>query len=377
MKKKTLFLIHDLGIGGAEKTLVTLANHLDPERFDVTVEVLFGGGVNERFLAPHVRLRRAFPREFPANSKLMKLLTPRQLHSLCVRERYDLEVAFLEGPSARVVSGCPDPNAALAVWIHCQQHECRWAASHFRGYRESARCYGRFQSVVCVSEGVKEDFLSLYPQIRSATVRYNALETDRIAALAREDVEEGLFSPGEMRLCAVGKISRAKGFDRLARVLGRLRAEGLPVRLYILGEGPDRAAVQREADACGCGGALAFLGYQTNPYKYLSRCDLFVCASLSEGFSTAATEAIIVGTPVCTVDVAGMRELLGESRWGLIVPNEDEALYEGIRSLLTDSERLARYRALARERAAAFSTKAAVRAVEELLLSLPPQGRRE
>ena len=63
------------------------------------------------------------------------------------------------------------------------------------------------------------------------------------------------------------------------------------------------------------------MGYQTNPYKYLAKCDLFVCSSHSEGFSTAATEALIVGVPVCSVEVSGMREMLGENNeYGVITP---------------------------------------------------------
>ena len=48
------------------------------------------------------------------------------------------------------------------------------------------------------------------------------------------------------------------------------------------------------------------IGYDINPYKYMSKCDLFVCASYAEGFSTAATEALVLGLPVCTVNVSGM-----------------------------------------------------------------------
>ena len=57
MKKKILFLIHDLHQGGAEKVLVNLVNNMDPEQFDITVTALFGGGVNEQFLQPHIRFR--------------------------------------------------------------------------------------------------------------------------------------------------------------------------------------------------------------------------------------------------------------------------------------------------------------------------------
>ena len=72
---KILFLIHDLGQGGAEKVLVNLVNHLDRSKFHITVTTLFGGGVNEQFLKKDIRINSVFPKEIPGNSKLMKLLT--------------------------------------------------------------------------------------------------------------------------------------------------------------------------------------------------------------------------------------------------------------------------------------------------------------
>ena len=111
-----------------------------------------------------------------------------------------------------------------------------------------------------------------------------------------------------------------------------------------------------------------FLGYHTNPYKYVSKCDLYVCSSISEGFSTAATEALIVGTPVCTVEVSGMKEMLGEhNEYGVVTDNNEEALYEGVKSLLKNPEQLAYYKKQAQIRGKYFSTENTVRAVEEML----------
>ena len=63
--KKVLFLIHDLGHGGAEKVLVNLVNNMDHTKFDITVMALFGGGVNEQFLAPHIKLIKSFSGQLP------------------------------------------------------------------------------------------------------------------------------------------------------------------------------------------------------------------------------------------------------------------------------------------------------------------------
>lgn len=366
-----LFLIHDLGHGGAEKVLVNLVNNLDREKFDISVTALFGGGVNEQFLKPDIHYRAVFPRAFRGNSHVMKLFSPRRLHKLCVKEHYDIEVSYLEGPSARIISGCPDADTKLVSWIHIEQKTKQRAASSFRSYREALACYRRFDRTVCVSDTVRRDFLSLIPLERPVDVLYNTNESAQIVRLSAEAVEPGLFSPDELKLVGVGKLLQNKGFDRLLAIVGRLRAEGLPVHLYLLGVGPMQAELERYAAENGLQDAFTLLGYRTNPYKYVAKCDLFVCASHAEGFSTAATEALIVGTPVCTVEVSGMKEMLGEhNEWGIVTENDDEALYRGLRALLRDPALLAHYKQQAAERGKTFSTEHTTKAVEEMLLGL-------
>ena len=152
MKKKILFLIHDLGPGGAEKVLVNLVNNMDPTQFDITVMALFGGGVNAQFLKPHIRYQTVFPKPFRGNKLLQKLLTPKQLYRLCVKEKYDIAVSYLEGISARIISGCSDPQTKTACWIHSTTKSPADGASCFRNIREAQQQYGRFQKILCVSQ---------------------------------------------------------------------------------------------------------------------------------------------------------------------------------------------------------------------------------
>ena len=368
--KRILFLIHDLGVGGAEKVLVNLVNHLDREKFDVSVTALFGGGVNEQFLAPDIHYRAVFPRSIPGNSRLMKLLTPRQLHRLCVREHYDIEVSYLEGPSARVISGCPHADTKLVSWIHVELHTEQKVSRAFRSYAEARRCYRRFDRTVCVSEYVRDDFTRLIDLEKPCAVLYNTVESAKILAAAGEPVADG-FEPGLIHLTAVGKVCLQKGVDRLLRITRRLLGDGYPVRLHLLGVGPYEEEARSFLKENGMEQAVIFHGYQTNPYKYVAKADLFLCASHAEGFSTAATEALIVGTPVCTVEVSGMKEMLGQhNEWGVVTENGEESLYRGIRGLLNDPALLAHYREQAALRGRSFSTEQTVRAVEEMLLKL-------
>lgn len=362
--KKILFLIHDLHHGGAEKVLVNLVNNMDPSKFDITVMALFGGGVNEQFLKPHIHYRAIYPKAFPGNSHVMKILSPKQLHKLYIKEHYDIEVAYLEGPSARIISGCEDPHTKLAYWIHCTLRSPREFSVGFRSVKEAIRCYGKFQGKIFVSQGVMEAF-NAYCTAENGRVLYNTNESAQILASSKEPVEEGLFSDREIKLVGVGKLMPNKGFHRLLPIVQKLRRDGYPTHLYILGIGSMETELRRQADERGIADAVTFLGYQTNPYKYVAKCDLFVCASLAEGFSTAATEALIVGTPVCTVDVSGMKEMLGEqNEWGVVTENDEEALYEGIKRLLDNHELLEQYRQRAVIRGGDFSTEKTTRSVE-------------
>ncbi|MBQ9729958.1 MAG: glycosyltransferase [Clostridia bacterium] len=366
--KKVLFLIHDLGVGGAEKVLVNLVNRMDKTKFDVTVISLFGGGVNEKFLKKSVHYKAIFKKAFPANSKILKLFSPKRLHKWFIKEKYDVEISYLEGPSARIISGCMDQETKLVCWIHVEQHTKEIGAGAFRSYAEAKKCYERFDKTICVSEYVKNDFSSIFPDLKNLEVLYNTNATEEILEKMNEPVEEGLFKEGEIKLCGVGKIVPVKGFDKLARLQKRLREEGYNTHFYALGVGPEQERIEQYTKENGISEYYTFLGYQTNPYKYVAKCDLFLCASTAEGFSTAATESLIVGTPVVTVDVSGMKEMLGENgEYGIVTPQSEEALYQAVKGLLDEPKKLKAYKKKAKERGLFFSAENTVKAVEEML----------
>lgn len=369
--KKILFMIHDLEHGGAEKVLVNLVNNLDNSKFDITVMTLFDVGINRQFLNSYITYKSCFKKVFPANSHLMKLLTPTQLHKLFIKEKYDIEIAYLEGPCARIISGCPNKNTKLVSWIHIELHTKKAVASSFRNYSEALNCYNKFNKIICVSQDVMNDFTSLIDCQNTVDVLYNTNETNDIIEKSKKPIHDNRLHSNSIKLIGVGKLLKNKGFDRLVKIIFRLIQEGYNVQLFILGIGPLQEELEQFIIDNNMTEHIFLLGYDTNPYKYVSACNLFVCSSLREGFSTAATEALIVGTPVCTVNVSGMKEMLGNNnQYGLVVENTDEALYEGIKKLLDDPELLAYYKQKAIERGKIFTTENTVKAAEEMLLTL-------
>ena len=368
--KRILFLIHDLGQGGAEKVLVNLVNHLNRTVFDVYIKVLFGGGVNEQFLNSDVHLSGVFSRNIPANSRWMKMFTPKQLHKMYIKEQYDIEVSYLEGPCARIISGCTNKNTKLVSWIHTKYIKENDIYNSFRSRREALDCYNRFDFIACVSEDVRSTFCDFIGFTKPNGILYNTIESEKIKIMSNDSI--GIeISNDTFNIIAVGSLKHVKRFDRLLNIAKRLKAEGYRVHTYILGTGPLKGDLARFVDTNNLNDSVTLLGYDTNPYKYLSKCDLFVCSSQTEGFSTAATEALIVGTPVCTTEVSGMKELLGENNnYGLITENNEDALYSGIKKILDNPDTLARYKEKAKERGIIFSTEHTVRKVENMLLGL-------
>lgn len=129
-----------IGQGGAEKVLVNLVNHMDNSKFDITIMTLFDCGENRQFLSPKIKYKTWCKKMIPGNSHLMKLLSPERLHNIIVKEKYDIEVAYLEGPCARIISGCTDSSVKLISWIHIEQRTTKRQLYRFVafGRRENA-----------------------------------------------------------------------------------------------------------------------------------------------------------------------------------------------------------------------------------------------
>lgn len=369
--KKVLYLIPNLAHGGAEKVLVNLANNMDKTKFDVTVQTLFDVGVNRQYLNSDVKYIGGFKRMPRGNTYVMKLFSPEKLFKYFIRDNYDIIVSYLEGPTARIVSGCTNPNTKLVSWIHIEQHTKELASKSFRSYKEALDCYSKFDRTVCVSDTVKDDFKSIFDTKKPVEVLYNTNESEKIKKLSDEKVDDVNFSKDIINIISVAKIVPSKGYDRLMKIHKKLIEKNIKNHIYILGIGEEKEKYEKYLTENNLTDTFTFLGYRDNPYKYVKKADLYVCSSRREGFSTAVTEALIVGTPVVSTNCSGAYELLGENNeYGIVTENNEDALYEGIKKMLTTPDLLEAYAAKAKERGKAFSTEKTVKAVEEMLSAL-------
>ncbi|MBQ0102179.1 MAG: glycosyltransferase, partial [Firmicutes bacterium] len=230
---RILFLIHDLGGGGAERVLANLVNNLDPEKYDVTLISLFGGVVNEKLICGRVKYKSVFRKTFPGNSYVMRLFSPKTLHKLFIKEKYDIEVSFLEGPSARIISGCPDKDVKLVSWFHTCFPDEKKLAEGFNGIKEAEKCFHRFDRLICVSETVKSAVKSIIPSLDTLSVIYNINESEIITERSKEQITQGMLADSGVNIVSVGRLIPEKGYERLAKVHKKLRDEGFDIHTYI------------------------------------------------------------------------------------------------------------------------------------------------
>lgn len=363
---------YNLQGGGAERVLVNLLKFLDRSKYDITLKTIFGSGPYVKDVPEDVKFSCVFKREFKGFNTMMKALSGRMLHRLFIRGRYDIEVAYLENAPTRIIAGCPHKDTKKVAWVHIEFKERSMPCAGFRNDREMIEAYNRLDDVVFVAQRTKENFEELFPEIQVPTqVIHNVNDYDLIRDKAHEPIDLDL-SEKKLNLCAVNRLFYHKGFHRLISAFARLKNTGLidDVRLYILGEGPAREELARSIEAEGLSDHIKLLGYSTNPYKYVSKMDLFVCSSYREGYSTATTEAVVLGVPVFTTDCSGMAEILDNGRFGMIVPNDDDAIYEGLKDILTHRERIGQYAAAIQEAASSMTTQSLVDKYEQFFDSL-------
>lgn len=371
MQKKLLFLIPNLAHGGAERVLVNLVNNLDKNKYDVTVQTLFDVGVNRQYLQPHVHYNPGYRKHIRGTTTFMKLFSPRLLYRFWIKGDYDILVSYLEGPTSRIIAGCRNPAKKKVAWLHIELNTPKQAAIGFRSPEEAEKLYNSYDRLAAVAESVKDVFMKSIPVKTPIDVLYNTNETEQIIEKAKIPICDEEFKKDGITVCSVAKLLPSKGFDRLLNVHKRLLDEGYQHKVYILGIGEEEDNLRRTIKEYGVEDSFVLLGFKDNPYQYVSRCDLYVCSSRREGFSTAVTEALIVGTPVVSTNCSGAKELLGENNeYGIVVENSEDGIYEGMKKMLAEPETLAYYKEKAAERGMYFSKEKTVRAVEEMLDNL-------
>lgn len=378
MKRRVLFVTNSLWGGGAEKVFQTLLCGLDRRKYDITVYSVNQGVVSAPYPEDGVIYRHLFGQGVKSRFGRLKThlmnklklsvyyhLSPRWFYRLFIRGAYDVEIAFIEGYATRIVSGSTNKRSKKLAWVHIDLEKNHWTDVAYRSRKEEKAAYSRFDLIPVVSRSVCASMESLFPKIDTFLVVKNPIDERFICS--QSVAFKAKFPSAAIKLVSIGRFENQKGYDRLLPIIKHLVDEGYDLSLTILGDGSQRKGLETYVKEKGLSDRVSLLGFQSNPYPWLAGADLFVCSSRSEGYSTVVTEALILGLPVITTDCAGMDELLGGGRYGVIVDNDDEALYGGLKSLMENPEKIDVYRSLAAERGKDFKLEKLMSQIETII----------
>jgi glycosyltransferase involved in cell wall biosynthesis len=183
------------------------------------------------------------------------------------------------------------------------------------------------------SQGVAEDLRQVtgLPATRIQLI-YNPVVTPELGELKKADLQHPWFGSGQPPvILAVGRLKPQKDFSTLIHAFAKVRKNRL-CRLLILGEGPERGALEALIRELGLEQDVELPGFLENPCAYMSRASLFVLSSRWEGLPTVLIEALYCGVPIVSTDCpSGPREILAGGQYGSLVPVQDvPALAEAI-----------------------------------------------
>lgn len=310
-----------------------LVNHMDQTKFDITVQTVWPCYA-AKYLVSGIRYKSMYASISKANHLRYRAEAESGLaYRLHVKDDYDIECAYLEMGPTKVISASTNKKAKKLAWIHCDLTK---AVADPQAYVEkTAPWYAKFDEIVCVSQNVKERFDELFQNRFNSMVLYNVIDDTAIREKALLPLSDGVKR--RFTVLSVGRFSAPKNFMRLLRAHKRLIREGLEHDLWILGDGPEREMLERYVAENSLTDSVWMPGFIENPYPFMREADLLACSSVYEGYSTFMTEGTILGKPIITTDVSGMHELLGDSEYGLIVENDDEAFYLGLKRMLSDA----------------------------------------
>lgn len=332
-KKRIAFVIHDLGVGGAEHMISNLSNHISRETFEVHLIVFKAHGLYMRDIKSDVILHDLGVSSvkkglFALMKKLYQLQPDRVFSGMgYVNSLLSFLIPFLnlisrnpiywvarETNIASIINK-REPFTAIIDWL----------------YRHT---YKNFDLIVCQSNYMKQDLIQNYqlPEEQMVIIN-NPVDLDHIDRLGDEPLEYP-FEKHYINLVSVGVLRQQKRFDVLLEILAKLDDR---YRLTIVGGGMQKDDLKAYAKTLGVEARVAFVGHQDNPYPYMKQANLMILSSEYEGFPNVLLEANVCGLPIIAFACpGGTEEIIIESLNGHLIPCLDKAaLLEAIQQCET------------------------------------------
>ncbi len=358
-----VFVINNLGGGGAERVVQTLSNRFVASGHKVSVIMLESGEIayklDERVRL--IKLRTSGLAKGPVKLPLVPLQAC-ELASVIKRIKPDVVLSALARSNiVNIMSGRFGNRMPKLISEHTLSSE-QYKGKGVKGWamaRLVRREYPKADNIVAVSEGVFHSLVGEHhvdPK-RIKTV-YDPLDIAAIGELSKGKAELPLRKES-FKIVTMGRMTPAKDHPTLLKAFAEV-CKTEDAELVVIGSGAEEKQARRLAEELNISDKVWFAGWRKNPFAIMSKCDLFVLSSAFEGFGCVLVEAMACGLPVVSTDCpSGPGEILEGGKYGVLVPVGDaNALAGAIEKFIKDNEHLKIYKKLSLERANDFDISA-------------------
>lgn len=356
MKKKLLFVMESLRIGGAEKSLVTLLSMMDTSKYEIDlylfrqrgefmeqlpkginlldedvqakyfqedfktawVKYFLCGDWRRSWHSLHWLIGCAFQRlcnprnEYYGWQHLKKIYTNQQ-------EVYDVAIGYLEKKSTYYIVDCVNASVKVAF-----MHTDYDAIPHDKKLDELY--FKNLDGLAVVSEHTKDTMEKHFPFMKNKIhVVKNMVSSDVIRHMAEEEIEEfSSCNPNTIKIVTVGRLTLQKNIDGAIDILDGLRKNGLDAEWFVIGEGEEHVNLEQKIKSHNLESKFHLLGSKVNPYPYMKKCDIYVQPSRWEGYGITVAEAKTLGKPIVASDIPEFNEQLIDGVTGRIAKTEED-----------------------------------------------------
>ena len=364
IKKRLFFVIDSLGVGGAEKSLVTLLNLLDYSRYEVDLQLFAYGGIFEQFLSQEVNLLSQLDYVKFLNLPLwrqilsLKRFFARLMYSLRIRKKgilhadkaciywqtigsyieeaakvYDVAIAYAQGiPTFYTIDKIKAKKKL--VWVNVDYKLHGATRAYQRSYYEKA------DVIVPVSDSAYNVFSTLvYPEFREKMkIMWDINDGQMIQRMSELPSDKPIKKDVPVIMTA-GRLNKPqKGYDLALEAAKILRNRGVQFRWYAIGDGPYRGEMERFIAENQLQEHFILLGFTANPYSYMRQCDIYVQTSRHEGFGLTIAEARILNRPVVCTNFEACTMQMIDGKNGLITSFDPNDIADAIERLMKDKQ---------------------------------------
>ena len=362
--KKILFVVDERKMGGVSILLEDMLKMLNLKNKQVDILVLHDNGDRLSDLPNNVKVMYGTsyfePVDLPIKevikSKKIKLILKKirlilemktslikysikRERKKILKEKYDIEIAFKDGFTALFV-GYGDSNQKFH-WLH---YDYKMINSNKKYDNLFQKILPRFDKIIAVSNGVMNDFNSIYKLEEKTQVINNLIDTKKIKNMSTEKQEKKIAK--KINLVTVGRLHYQKGYNRLIEAIKKLEDDKLTdkISLEIYGDGPEYKSLECLVNNLELNKTVKLSGRTNNPYNKIKNSDLFILSSLYEPFGLVIVEAMTLCVPVLATANSATSELINNNENGLIVDNSVDGIYKGLKQLIQNPNLINKYK---------------------------------